>query len=119
MAAPNIFNPSNCTLARTSLTATTAAANLVTNAANSSTAVRLTSLYLCNYGTATANCTLDVHNGTSVLSNITYGLPIPVNATIEVISSASRLHLTEGESIRISANANSTIQATVSYEVLS
>ena len=119
MAAPNIFNPSNCTLSRTSLTATTVAANLVTNAANSGTAVRLTGLYICNYGSATANCTLDIHNGTAIQSNLIYALPIPVSGTIEVISSAARVHLTEGESIRISASANSTIQATVSYEVLS
>lgn len=119
MAAPNIFNPSNCTLNRTSLTATTAATAILTNNANSGTAVRLTGLYICNYGNATANCTLDIHNGTSIQSNLIYALPIPVNGTIEVISSAARVHLTEGESIRISANANSTIQATLSYEVLS
>lgn len=119
MAAPNIFNPSNCTLSRISITASTVAANLVTNAANSNTAVRLTGLYICNYGTMVANCTLDIHNGTAVMSNLIYAMSIPISGTIEVISAAARVHLIEGESIRISANANNTIQATASYEVLS
>lgn len=119
MAAPNIFNPSNCTLARTSLAATTAATAIVTNSAASNTAVRLTSLYVANVGNATASVTADIHNGTTVQSNIAFGISVPANATLVVVTSESKVHLAEGESIRLTASANGTLQGTASYEVLS
>lgn len=119
MSAPNIFNPTTCTLARSSLTATTAATSIVANAAASNTAVRLTSLYVANYGNATATITVDVFNGTSVQSNLTFGIPVPMNSSIVVITKDSGLHLAEGESVRLTASANSTLQGTASYEVLS
>lgn len=119
MAAPNIFNPSNCTLSRSSLTATTSAASIVSNAASSNTAVRVTSLYIANYGTATTAITVDVYNGTAIQSNLAYTVSVPANATLVVITSDSKVHLTEGESIRLTASANNTLQGTASYEVLS
>lgn len=119
MAAPNIFNSANCTLARTSLTATTAATAIVTNSAASNTAVRLTSLYVANVGNATASVTADVYNGTAVQSYLAYSINVPANATLVVVTSESKLHLAEGESLRLAASANSTLQGTASYEVLS
>lgn len=119
MAAPNIFNPSNCTLSRSSLTATTAATSIVSNAASSNTAVRVSSLYVANYGNATATLNVDVYNGTAIQSNVVFGVSVPANATIVVITAESKMHLVEGESLRLTASANSTLQGTASYEVLS
>lgn len=119
MAAPNIFNPSNCTLSRSSLAATTSATAIVSNSAGSNTAVRLTSLYIANVSNSTANFTADIYNGTAVQSNIATGIAVPTGASIVVITKESGIHLVEGESLRLTASANSTLQGTASYEVLS
>jgi len=119
MAAPNIFSSANCTLSRTSLTATTAATPIVSNSAGSNTSVRMTSLYVANYGAIPAAITVDVYNGTAVQSNLAYSVVIAANATLVVITSDSKVNLLEGESLRLTASANNTLQGTASYEVLS
>lgn len=119
MAAPNLFNPTNCTLANNSLTATTSPTSLVANAAASNTAVRVCSVLVANTSNATASVTADLYNGTAVLANIASGIVVPPNATLVIITKDSLLHLTEGQSLRLTASANGTLQGTAAYEVLS
>lgn len=119
MAAPNVFNSANCTLTNSFLAATTSPTSLVSNAAASNTVVRVISVYISNNANATSTLIADVYNGTAVQANVAYGVSVPVGSSLVLLAKDSPLHLIEGQSLRLTASANATLQGTASYEVIS
>lgn len=119
MAAPNIFNPTTCTLSNAFLALTTSAAAIVSNASSSGTVVRIVSLMVSNVTSSLVTVTADVYSGGTVQANLACGLSVPVGATIVLLSKDSPLHLTEGQSLRLTASANNSLQAVANHEVIS
>jgi len=117
MAAPNIVNVSTIT-GKTAVQAVgTSATAIVTNSAASGKVFKVNALYVSNVdGTNNAEINVDVFRS-STAYHIAKTLVVPADATIDVISKA--IYLEEGDSLRLTANATSDLEAVCSYEEIS
>lgn len=117
MAAPNIVNVTTITGKTAVLAVTTTATAIVNNQSSSNKVFKINALYLSNVdGTNNADATVDIYRS-SVAYKIINTVVVPADSTIDVISKA--IYLEEGDSLRITANANSDIEAVCSYEEIS
>jgi len=115
MANPNIATTSNV-LGTTWVQAVGTSATAIVTAA-SSTVVKLDSLYIGNIDTsASYKITVDLYRS-STAYNILYQVSIPAGAGLDVISKA--IYLNENDSIRLTADTASKLQAVASGEVIS
>jgi hypothetical protein len=117
MAAPNIVSVSAIYGRTAGLAVTTSATAIVTNSSGSNKVFKINALYISNVTTSNGWATIEVLKNGSTAFDIGYQITIPTNATLDVISKA--IYLEENDSIRLTANANSTIEAVVSYEEIS
>jgi hypothetical protein len=96
---------------------TTSYTDLLINSVNSNTLLKINTLSLCNYSGSTANVSVDVYR-----SNVGYRLAsaitVPVNSSLVAITKDSMIYLEEGDSLRVWAGADNTIQAVVSYDYI-
>lgn len=117
MAAPNIVNVT-AIYGKTAVQAvTTSATAIVTNSAASGKVLKVNALYVSNVdGTNNADITVDIFRS-SVAYRITNTVVVPADASLDVISKS--IYLEEGDSLRLTANANSDLEAVCSYEEIS
>ena len=117
MAAPNIVSVSTIT-GKTAVQAVgTSASAIVTNSAASGKVFKVNSLYISNVdGTNNAEINVDVYRS-STAYHIAKTVVVPADATLDVLSKA--LYLEEGDSLRLTANATSDLEAVCSYEEIS
>ena len=117
MAAPNIVNVSTITGKTAVQAVDTSATAIVTNSAASGKVFKVNALYVSNVdGTNNAEINVDVFRS-STAYHIAKTLVVPADATIDVISKA--IYLEEGDSLRLTANATSDLEAVCSYEEIS
>jgi hypothetical protein len=117
MAAPNIVNVSTITGKTAVLAVTTSATAIVSNSAASGKVFKVNALYVSNIdGTNNADINVDLYRS-SVAYHIGKTIVVPADATLDVISKA--IYLEEGDSLRLTANANSDLEAVCSYEEIS
>ena len=117
MANPNIVNV-------TAIYGTTyvqavgvSATAIVTNAAASGTVIKLDALYVGNIDTsASYKITVDLFRS-STAYNMLYQISIPAGAGLDVLSKS--IYLQEGDSLRLTADTASKLQAIASGEVIS
>ena len=117
MAAPNIVNVTTITGKVAGLAVGTSASTLVTNPSSSNKVFKINALYVSNVGTVNGWVTVDVLKNATTAFEIGYQITVPTNATLDVISKS--IYLEENDTIRLTANAASTIEAVVSYEEIS
>ena len=117
MAAPNIVSVATLT-AKTAVQAVgTSATAIVSNAASSGKVIKINALYISNVdGTDNAEINVDLYRS-STAYHIAKTVVVPADATLDVISKA--IYLEEGDSLRLTANAASDLEAVCSYEELS
>lgn len=117
MAAPNIVNVS-AIYGRTAVMAvTTSATAIVTNSAASNKVLKVNALYVSNVdGTNNAEITVDIFRS-SVAYRVASTVVVPADAVLDVLSKP--IYLEEGDSLRLTANANSDLEAICSYEDIS
>lgn len=117
MAAPNIVSVATLT-AKTAVQAVgTSATAIVSNAASSGKVMKINALYISNVdGTNNADINVDIYRS-STAYHIAKTVVVPADATLDVISKA--IYLEEGDSLRLTANAASDLEAVCSYEELS
>jgi len=117
MAAPNIVNVATI-IGKTAVQAiTTSATAIVTNSASSNKVFKVNALYVSNIdGTNNATVNVDLFRS-SVAYRIAFTVTVPADATIDVITKA--VYLEEGDSLRLTASANSRLEAVCSYEEIS
>lgn len=117
MAAPNIVNVSTIT-GKTAVQAVgTSATAIVTNSASSSKVFKVNALLISNVdGTDNAEITVDLYRS-STAYHIAKTISVPADATLDVLSKA--IYLEEGDSLRLTANAASDLEAICSYEEIS
>lgn len=119
MAAPNIVNVATITGKTAVANVSTTAADIVTNSAASNKVFKINSLVISNIdGTNAADITASVLRS-SVEYKLAHTIAVPADATLVVISKDTQIYLEEGDSIRLTASANSDLQAVCSYEELS
>lgn len=119
MAAPNIVNVATIT-AKTAVQATTTTpTDIVVNSAASNTAVKINTLIIANVnGTSSATITASVFRS-STEYKIAHAIVVPAGATLVVVDKTSSIYLEEGDSLRLTASANSFLHSVASYEILS
>lgn len=117
MAAPNIVNVATIT-GKTAVQAVgTSATAIVTNSADSGKVFKINALYVSNVdGTSNAEITVDLFRS-STAYRIANTVVVPADASLDVISKA--IYLQEGDSLRLTANAASDLEAVCSYEEIS
>jgi hypothetical protein len=117
MAAPNMINPTTIT-GKTAVQAVGISATaIVTNSAASGKVFKVNALYVSNVdGTNNAEINVDIFRS-SVAYHIAKTIVVPADATLDVLSKA--IYLEEGDSLRLTANAASDLEAVCSYEEIS
>lgn len=117
MAAPNIVNVTTITGKTAVMAVTTSATAIVTNSAASNTVVKINALYVANIdGTNACDLTVDIFRS-STAYKIASTISVPADATLDIISKS--IYLEEGDSLRLTAGANSDLEAVCSYEIIS
>jgi hypothetical protein len=117
MAAPNIVNVSTIT-GKTAVQAVgTSATSIVENTAASGKVFKVNALYVSNVdGNDNAEINVDIFRS-SVAYHIGKTIVVPADATLDVISKP--IYLEEGDSLRLTANVASDLEAVCSYEEIS
>ena len=117
MTAPNIVNVATIT-GKTAVQAVgTSATAIVTNSASSGKVLKVNALYVSNVdGTNNAEITVDLYRS-STAYHVAKTVVVPADATLDVLSKA--IYLEEGDSLRLTANAASDLEAVCSYEEIS
>jgi len=117
MAAPNMLNPTTIT-GKTAVQAVgTSATAIVTNSAASGKVFKVNALYVSNVdGTNNADINVDIFRS-STAYHIGKTIVVPADATLDVLSKS--IYLEEGDSLRLTANAASDLEAVCSYEEIS
>ena len=119
MANPNILNATSILGKSAGLAVTTSATAIVTNASASNTIVKINSLIVANVnGTSAADVTVDVYKNQTTANRIAYTISVPADATLVVISKDSLVYLEENDSLRLTASANSYLEAVCTYEIV-
>jgi len=117
MAAPNIIAPSVINGKTAVLAITTSATAIVTNSAASGKVLKIDQLLISNVdGTNNATVNVDIFRS-STAYYLAYLMTVPAGATLDIIS--SRVYLEEGDTLRLTASANSDLQGVCSYEDIS
>lgn len=117
MAAPNIVNVSTITGKTAVQAITTSATAIVSNSAASNKVFKVNSLYISNVdGTSAADLTVDLYRS-SVAYRIASTISVPADSTLDVITKP--IYLEEGDSLRLTASANSDLEGVCSYEEIS
>lgn len=117
MAAPNIVNVSTITGKTAVLAVTTSATAIVTNSAASGKVFKINALYVANIdGTNACDVTVDIYRS-STAYRIASTISVPADATMDIISKA--IYLEEDDALRLTAGANSDLEAVCSYEEIS
>jgi hypothetical protein len=116
MAAPNIVNVATITGKTAVLAVTTSATAIVTNSAASGQVLKVNALYVSNVdGTNTADVNVDIFRS-STAYHIAKTVAVPADATLDVISKS--IYLEEGDTLRLTASANTRLEAVCSYEII-
>jgi hypothetical protein len=117
MAAPNIVNVTTI-LGKTAVQqVTTSATAIVTNTAASGKVFKVNALYVSNVdGTSAADVNVDIFRS-STAYHVAKTVSVPADTTLDVISKS--IYLEEGDSLRLTAGADSDLEAVCSYEEIS
>jgi hypothetical protein len=117
MAAPNIVNVGTI-IGKTAVQAVgTSATAIVENTTASGKVFKVNALYVSNVdGINNADINVDIFRS-SVAYHIGKTIVVPADATLDVISKP--IYLEEGDSLRLTANAASDLEAVCSYEEIS
>ena len=85
-------------------------------ASNSGKVLKVNALYVSNIdGTNNADLNVDIYRS-STAYHIAKTVNVPADATLDVISKS--IYLEEGDSLRLTANADSDLEAVCSYEII-
>jgi len=114
MAIPNLLAAANCVAKTAVLAVTTSATAIVTNSAASGKSTRVNALWISNVdGVNSADITIDLFRS-SVAYRLANTIAVPGDTTLDFLSKP--LILEEGDTLRLTASANSDLEAVCSYE---
>ena len=117
MAAPNIVNVTTIIGKTAVQQVTTSATAIVTNSSGSNKVFKINALYVANVdGTNAADISVALFRS-SVSYEIAHTVSVPADTTLDVISKS--IYLEEGDELRLTASANSDLEAVCSYEEIS
>jgi hypothetical protein len=114
MAAPNIVNVTTI-IGKTAVQAVgTSATAIVTNSAGSNKVFKVNALYVSNSnGAVNADISVDVYRN-STAYHVAKTVTIPFDSTLDILTKS--IYLEEGDALRLTASANTALEAVCSYE---
>ena len=116
MAAPNLVSVSSIYGKSAVQAVSNSATAILTNSGGSGKVLKVNALYVANVdGTNNGDITADLYRS-STPYRIAYTMVVPADGTVSLIDQP--IYLEEGDSIRLTANATSTLEAICSYEEL-
>jgi hypothetical protein len=116
MANPNIVNVTTIYGNTAVANVTTSATAIVTNSGGSGKVYKVNMLVVANIdSTNSANLPVDLYRS-SVATNLISNIAVAINTAYTPLDKTLSLYLLEGDSIRLTANANSRLQAVCSWE---
>lgn len=115
MANPNLKNLTSVYAKTASLGLTTTPTAILANGASSNKLFKISSLLISNIGSTAATYTLDFFRS-STATRIVKDLSVSVGGTSIALSVDTAVYLEEGDSLRLTSNTNSTLEAVCSYE---
>ena len=117
MAAPNIVSVATINGKTAVQAVTTSPAAIVANAASSGKVLKVNSLYIANIdGTNSATVNVDLYRG-STAYHLAKTITVAADSTLDLLSNS--IYLEEDDSLRLTASANSDLEAVCSYEDIS
>jgi hypothetical protein len=124
MANPNIVNVSDIRGKTTyALLTTTLTTSLLSNAASSNKVFKINSILVSNIdGTNSADVTISINtlaNGGGTSYELASTIPVPADASLQLIDKSSSFYLEEDKSILGGASANGDLEVIISYEEIS
>ena len=119
MANPNIVNVTTIQGKVAGAAVTTSATALVSNSSSSGKIIKLNALSIANISASTATITVDIYKGQSTAYRLAYTIAVPSAATLVIFSKDTSVYLEENDSLRLTASANSALEAVCSYEEIS
>ena len=118
MSIPNTITAAISNKRSALLVLTTAAQALITNPISSGRSISINTLYVCNVSGAAATVDADIFRA-GVAIRIAKGVNVPVAGTVAIVDRTDVLTLEEGDALRLTASANTALEATCAYETLS
>jgi hypothetical protein len=119
MSNPNIVNVTTIYGNTAVANVTTTPTSIITNSAASGKVYKVNGLIVTNIdATNPATITVDLYRS-STAYKITNGVTVTVNTSYTPIDKTLSLYLLEGDEIRLTANVNSRLQATATWEEIS
>jgi hypothetical protein len=116
MSAPNIVNVTAIVGNTAVQSVTTSATAIVTNSSSSGKVYKLNCIVVSNIDSSnSATITVDLYRS-STAYNLVTNVIVATNTSFTPIDKSLSLYLLEGDSIRLTANANSRLQAVCSWE---
>lgn len=120
MANPNIVNVTTIQGKIAGAAVTTTATALVSNSASSNKILKINSLTIANIdGTNAATVNVDVFKNQATPFRLAQVISVPAGATLVIVSKDTSIYLEENDSLRVTASANSRLEAVCSYEEIS
>lgn len=113
MPQPNLASPTNVAGKNDVLAVTTAPAAITANASNSNKLVHSESLTVCNTTESAATVTVDLYDGTTATEVCV--ISVPAQSMLEVINKNTPKKILPGQSLRLTASANSALKAIHTY----
>jgi hypothetical protein len=119
MANPNIVNVTSILGKTAVLAVTTTPTDIVSTNSSSNTVVKINNLIVSNIdGTSAADVNASLFRG-DVEYKVAHTIAVPADSSLVVLDKGTSIYLEEGDSLRLTASANSDLQAVCSYEVIS
>lgn len=119
MANPNIVNVATISGKTVGAAVTATVAALVTNASSSGKILKINSLQVANISASAATITVDVYKNQATAYRLAYTIIVPTAATLVVLSKDTSIYLEENDSLRVTASANTALEAVCSYDEIS
>lgn len=118
MANPNLKSLTSVFLKTSTLAVTTLATAILENANSSGKSLKVASVIVSNVSSEPRTYTLDFYRN-STATRVTYEYSVSAYSTSVPLPKDITLYLEEGDSLRLTASANSSLEAICSYEELS
>jgi hypothetical protein len=124
MANPNIVNVTDIRGKTTyALLTTTLTTSLLSNASASNKVFKINSILISNIdGTNSADVTISINtlaNGSGSSYELASTIPVPADASLQLIDKSSSFYLEEDKSILGGASASGDLEVIISYEEIS
>lgn len=117
MAAPNVVGVTTITGKTDGLAVTTSKQAIVQNLSSSNQLFKINTLIAGNLTAGAVTVSVDVSKGATQY-RIAEGVNVPANSTIVILAKDSAVYLEENDSLRISSNTSSALEAVCSYEII-